>query len=264
MGDSRRYFRILRKAALLNFTNIVVSRFDVWTYVPSKLIRMGFFFLFATSVFAPGTKIAGYTPEEALLFFAFMNFIDVVLQLFYRGLTDHPRIIKNGDFDFILTKPINPLWYCTFRIFDILDLITLPAVFAFLGYALWQWPGTIDAGTALITFVLVLCAFIIALCLNIMVAAIAFWSTETTNIHWIYRDLVYVSRFPPEVFPVAVRTVMTYIIPIFVIVSFPTKALLNRLSAFDLIWAMMATIGLVFVTNYVWQKGLRHYTSASS
>lgn len=259
-----RPLRIWRKATALNFALFAVGRLDFLTFIPAKILRMGFFFLFAVSVFAPGTRVAGYTSQEALFFFAFMNLIDILLQLFYRGLTDHPRLVKSGDFDFVLTKPVDPLWYCTFRVFDLMDLTTLPAAFAFLGYALWRWPGHADAMTFLTVAALVICGFVIGLCMNIMIATLAFWTTDIMNAHWIYRDLVYVARFPPEVFPKLIQQIFTYLIPIFVIVSFPTKALLHRLSLVDFVWTFVALGVIMLATRYVWEKGIRAYTSASS
>ncbi len=259
-----RYVRIWRKAAVLNFSILATNQLDFITFILAKLLRMGFFFFFVISVFSPNTRVAGYTPQEAFLFFAFMNLIDVLLQLFYRGLTDHPRIVKNGDLDFILTKPVNPLFYCTFRVFDLLDLITLPIAFAFIGYGLWQWGGNINIINTSLTALFVILGFIIALSLNIIIAALSFWTTEITNAHWIYRDFVYVARFPPEVFPTIIRLALTYLIPIFVIVSFPTKALLHRLSPFEIIWAFLITIITVISALAIWNKGIKHYTSASS
>lgn len=259
-----RHIRIWRKAAALNFTILAVNRIDFVTFILAKILRMGFFFFFVISVFSPNSRVVGYSSQEAFLFFAFMNLIDMLLQLFYRGLTDHPRIVKNGDLDFILTKPVNPLFYCTFRIFDVLDLITLPVTFAIIGYGLWQWGGNIQFINTFLTTIFVVLGFIIALTLNIIIASLSFWTTEVTNAHWIYRDFVYVARFPPEVFPKLLQLIFTYLIPIFVIVSFPTKALLHRLSLFEIIWAFLITTITVISALAIWNKGIKHYTSASS
>ncbi len=259
-----RYLRIWRKAAVLNFTILVSSRIDFWTFIPSKLIRMGLFFVFALSLFRPDTTIVGYSSGEALLFFAVMNIIDVMLQIFYRGLTDHPRIVKNGDFDFILTKPVNPLLWSTFRIVDLLDIITAPAAFTLFFYALKQANVIVTLQTGILTLFLFILSFILSICSNIIIASLAFWTTETEHVWRTYREVTYAARFPTEVFPSLARTIFTYLIPIFVIVSFPTKALLHRLSLFEIIWAFLITIITVICALVIWKKGIKHYTSASS
>lgn len=259
-----RYLRIWRRAAVLNFTILVSSRIDFWTFIPSKLIRMGLFFVFALSLFRPGTTIVGYSSGEALLFFAVMNIIDVMLQIFYRGLTDHPRIVKNGDFDFILTKPISPLLWSTFRIVDLLDIITAPAAFALFFYALKQANVIITVQTGILTFFLFFLSFILSLSMNIAIASLAFWTTETEHVWRTYREVTYAARFPTEIFPSLARTIFTYFIPIFVIVSFPTKALLHHLSPLEIIWAFLITIITVIAALTIWNKGIKHYTSASS
>lgn len=259
-----RYLRIWRRAAVLNFTILVASRIDFLTFIPSKLIRMAAFFFFAISLFKPGTTIVGYTAEEALLFFAVMNVTDVLLQIFYRGLTDHPRIIKNGDFDFVLVKPISPFLWSTFRIVDLLDIITVPAAGILLWYAIRQAHIPLTLNTILLTSALLITSFIIGLCINVLIASLSFWTNETEQIWRTYRDIAYNTRFPPEIFPSSLRLIFTYILPIFVIVSFPTKALLHRLTLFELGWTGILLITIILLTNYIWNKGLAHYTSASS
>jgi ABC-2 type transport system permease protein len=259
-----RYLRIWRKAAVLNFTILVASRIDFWTFIPSKLVRMGAFFVFALSIFKPGTMIAGYTAGEALLFFAVMNLIDVLLQIFYRGLTDHPRIVKNGDFDFVLAKPLNPLLWSTFRIVDLLDVITIPVAVGLLWYAIQQTHQSFTIQQWILAAALLIASFIIGICLNIIIASLSFWTQETEQIWRTYRDIAYTARFPPEIFPSALRLIFTYLIPILVVVSFPTKALLHRLTLFELSWTAALLIFIPLLTNYIWNKGLAHYTSASS
>lgn len=259
-----RYFRFWRRAITLHFQVLTASRVDFLFFFVGKIARMFFFLIFFIALFGITKTVAGYTEGEVMLFFATMNLIDIVVQLFwYRGFTILPRLIKDGDFDFMLTKPISPLFHVAFHIFDFFDLTTMPVAIGLLWYAITLLPHY-PASAWLLYSLFLFVGLILAFALNLFLASLTFYSIESANLWSLYRDLIYIARFPPEVFPNGVRVFFTYVIPILAIVSFPTKALLGRLSLGSAIFAcVLSVFTLVFASKF-WHRGLRDYASASS
>ncbi|MBI3626804.1 ABC-2 family transporter protein, partial [Candidatus Uhrbacteria bacterium] len=99
---------------------------------------------------------------------------------------------------------------------------------------------------------------------NLAIVSMSFWTTELENAWWLYRDIAYVSRFPPEILPVVIRAVFIFIVPILVVVSFPTKALLGLLSGPLIIWAIVCTAIFLALALKIWGHAIKRYTSASS
>lgn len=259
------YFRIWRRSVILNFSILGGSRIDFVTFILGKLIRMGFFLIFAIALFQHVPTIAGYTKGEVLLFFAIMNIIDIFVQLiWYRGLTDLQRLVRTGEFDLVLTKPMSPLFWSAFRIFDLFDLVTVPAAILFLWYAVQNLttPLTLLGIASGVLFGML--SLVLAFAVNLILASLTFVSTEMDNAWWIYRDTVYVARFPPDIFPQTVRFFFIFCIPILVIVTFPTQALLGRLTGWMMLWAFIVTILCTALAMTLWRTSLRRYTSASS
>ncbi len=264
VAEIRRYFRIWLRSITGAFSIVAASRIDFVTFVFGKLLRMAFFFVFVITLFNHTNSIAGYDEGEVLLFFALMNLIDILTQLiWFRGLTDLQRVIANGEFDLVLTKPVSPLFWSAFRIFDFFDLTTLPAAALFLWAAFAKLPPLEPANIALGCFLLV-CGLILAFSINVFLAALNFWTTELENAWWMYREVVYVARFPPEVFPSLIRIVFTFVFPILVIITFPTKAFLGILPATMIAWALFVTAASVLLARWTWTQALKHYTSASA
>jgi len=260
-----RYFRVWKRSVVINFSIIAASRIDFFTFVFAKLVRMGFFLVLALTLFSTTQTIKGYGKGEVLVFFAVMNFIDVFVQLFwYRGFTDLQRLVRNGDFDLVLTKPLSPLFWSAFRIFDFFDLTTIPAAILFLWYAFSQLPVFPSGENIFLGIVVLLVGFLLAFAVNLMLASLTFFTTELENAWWIYRDIVYVSRFPPEVFPRVARCVFTFIFPVIVIVIFPAKALLGLLTLPMIIWTFATSLLFLFLALKIWHAALRHYSSASA
>ena len=105
---------------------------------------------------------------------------------------------------------------------------------------------------------------IIALAIHISVAALAVLTQELENTIWIYRDVMTLGRFPADIYSPNLRSVLTFVIPVAVMISFPAKAFLGRLSLPWVFHAIfMALLGL-WLSLYFWRFATRRYTSVSS
>ena len=247
-----------------NFSIIAASRLDFYTFFTSKLIRMFFFFFFIIALFSHSSTLAGYTKGEVLLFFALMNAIDILAQLlWFRGLTDVQRLIRLGEFDFVLTKPVSPVLYSSFRIFDVFDFSTIPAAIFFLVYA-FQSIGPLPLDQVVAGIYLCGLGLILAYSIVLALSSFNFWTTEIHNAFWIYREAFYMAQYPPEVFPKGIQTTFTYFIPLFIIIAFPVKAFLGHIGFGGMVLATLITLLFYCIAHSMWRIGLRQYTSASS
>ncbi|MBP9762510.1 ABC-2 family transporter protein [Patescibacteria group bacterium] len=258
------YFRIWRRFIVMNFRTVTTSWLEFACYVMAKLLRMGFFFVFVYALFRNTESLVGYSKGEVLLFFAVMNTVDIAFQLIARGLTTIPSMVRRGEYDILLSKPVSPFFASCFKMFDFLDLTTVPAAIAFLGIAIHALPYSVTPQHVLIAVVCWFCSLVMAVSLNVIIASLAFWFTEIENGFWIYRDLVYVGRFPPEIYTSSIRTIFTYLIPILLIVSTPAKALMGQASFGLVATGFIVTVLLVLAARITWQKALRRYASASA
>ena len=260
-----RYLRIWLRSAVSNFSIISTTRTDFISFVAGKLLRFVFPLIFFSTFFLHVPTIAGYKEGEVLLVFAGMNLIDVIVQLvWFRGLTDLQRMIRLGEFDMTLTKPMSPLFWAAFRIFDFIDLTTLPVAIWMLLYATQRLETPLLLSQWVLGGGLFLLSLLLAFAINLTLAALNFWTTEVGNAWWLYRDTVYMSRFPPDIFPLWLKNGLIYLIPVFVITVFPALAMLGRLSTFLLAWGIGISLTWFIGSLLFWRHALRHYTSASS
>ena len=260
----RRYARIWWRLVGISFASNSASRLEFVCYVISKLLRMAFFFVFAYTLVTKTGSYAGYTQGEILVLATTMNLIDIALQLFYRGLTILPRLVRSGDFDFTLTRPVSPFFWSTFCIFDFFDLTTVPFGIGLFVYALHLLPYNVPLSAWILGIFCTVIGFMLAMLVNILISSLVFWSPEIENGVWLYRDLSYISRFPAEIFPHAVQWILTFVVPVFMIAAFPAKAFMGRLPPSLFIASIIFALFLCFFTRHIWKTGLSRYTSASS
>jgi len=231
--------------------------------VVGKFLRFAFFFFFLVIILSKTNTIAGYSFWQVIFFFATFNLVDIVAQLFLREVYRFRSYVVSGDFDYFLTKPLSPLFRTLLGGSDILDLPMLFLSTVFVVVAAVQMEAISLAGV-LLYIVLVANAFLVALAFHIAVIALGVLTTEIDNALWMYRDLTAMGRLPIDVYREPLRWVLTFAIPVGVMITFPSKALMGLLSTQSVVIAILIGIILFYGSYMFWQYAIKHYSSASS
>lgn len=260
----KRLFRIWKKYFTLATNTFFSNRIDSAGYFLGKSIRFVFFLALIISIYQFGGSIGGYNKFEVLFFFVSFNIVDEVPQIAFRGIYDFPQQVRRGDFDFFLTKPLSPLFQSLFQRPDILDIIFMIPVLVLYFWSLSNLSYSFTAGQAGLYVVFLVFGLLIAASFHVVSAAISVMVVENAGFIWLYRDGLTVGRFPQEMFKGGLRFLFTYIIPVFIMVSYPVKALLGILELKYMIIGALYVVVLGFVSYGIWKFALKRYSSASS
>jgi len=259
-----KYFRIWWQLALMSLKTQMSNPIASGGYLLGKLFRLVFFIVFLMAIFRHTSQLAGYSLEEAALFFLTFNAIDILAQLFFRGIYGIRSIVRDGDFDYFLIQPTHLIWRVCFNTVDFLDVGTLIPVAGAIVYLFKRIPGLFTLHSAFLYSVFLMNGLLIAFAMHLAVAALAVWTQEMDNTIWIYRDLITLGRFPPSIYDRPLRLAMTYFIPIAVMVSFPAQAALGKLSWHALgVAILMSGLSLIASLSF-WTFATQRYTSVSS
>ncbi|MBI4080898.1 MAG: ABC-2 family transporter protein [Candidatus Levybacteria bacterium] len=239
------------------------SRFGVVFFTLGKVIRFLFFLIFLVLIVSKTKSLAGYTLWQVILFFVTFNIIDIVTQFFLREVYRFRSYIVSGSFDYMLTKPLSPLFRSLFGGSDILDLITLVPLLGFLFYVLNQIGGITIAGVVLYVLLLIN-AFVIALAFHIFVLGLGVIITEVDNAIWIYREMTALGRVPIAVYREPISWILTFILPVAAMITFPVQAVLGILSWTGVLLAFVFSGIFLLASLRFWRYALRQYSSASS
>jgi ABC-2 type transport system permease protein len=260
----RKYVRIWKQLSSLAVGSYLSNRIDSAAYFVGKAVRFGFFLLLIISLFAFTDNLAGYSKYEVVLFFLTFNLIDVFSQALFRGIYAFRSDIQRGNFDFVLSKPVNPLFYSLSRLTDILDVLFLAPIIALIVYVMGKLPVMPGLSQVLLYATLVLTGLIIVLGIHIISASVTIWKIESENFIWLYRESMTIGRFPPEIYSPTVRALFTFIVPIIIAVAFPVKAVLYALDWKWTMFALLYATGFFGFSLLVWKASLKAYSSASS
>lgn len=232
-------------------------------FLLAKILRFSAFIFFLIVLVKSTKVLAGYNLDQVILFFLSFNLLDIVSQLLLREVYRFRAVIISGNFDYYLLKPLNPLFRSLFTGADLFDLLTLvPLVFAvFYFINKLQLLTFLNMTSYLLTL---LVGFLIALSFHILVLSLGVLTTEVDNAIFVYRDLVGMGRVPVDIYMEPIRGILTFVIPVGIMMTFPAKALMGLLSLPLVIYAVLFSAFLFYLSLRAWRFALKNYSSASS
>jgi ABC-2 type transport system permease protein len=172
--------------------------------------------------------------------------------------------VRDGSLDYTFLQPANSqvlvsitrivIW----RVWDVALAITLIV----LGIST---SGNIVTPLSIISFLL-LAASGAAIIYSLWVVLISatFWFTKFDNNVTIMQALMDTGRYPAQVYPFWLRTIVTFVIPIAVATTVPLEALRGELAWWQVLAFLLVGVLAVFISSRIWKGGVRRYTSASS
>lgn len=263
MNKIFRYIRLWWKLTENSFLTAFNSRLGAGLFILGKILRFIFFGIFLFALFSQVRFLADYTFLEAMFFYLTFNLLDTVTQLLYREVYRFRELVVRGDFDIVLSRPASPLFRALVGGADPLDLVMLIPYFGILIYIGSRLDGVTSG--AIITYIILLFnGMVIATGFHILILALGIITTEIDHAVMIYRDIASMGRIPVDVYQEPIRSLITFIIPVGLMMTFPVKGLLGRLDLPVVIVAMAIGGGFLWLCLKIWDGALNKYASASS
>lgn len=259
----KKYLKIWYMYAAYSAQVSLQSRFGAILYLIGKFIRFGLFLFFIYLLSSAVEKVAGYTVWQMIFVFATFNLIDVTAQIVLREVYRFRGYVISGSMDYFLVRPIAPIFRFLFGGADVLDLPMLIFSVGFLIFAFLNI-GNLTLVGFIGYFTLVINALLIALAFHIFVLAVGILTSEVDNSLWLYRDLTSMGRIPVDLYKEPIRGIITFAIPIGIMITFPAKSAFGTLDPLFIIVAFIIGISSFILGILSWKFALKRYSSASS
>ncbi len=230
-----------------------------------KSLRMGFQLVFWRVLFGVA-RIPGWDLDAAMVFTAFYSTLETSMVITYhRNLFYYlPSMIKKGEFDFLLTKPIPALFYSSLRIIDCMDASSAIVPLGLWVYIFSTRPELLTLELLGMGLLLLCFGFFILFGLTVAIASTAFWTLTSSGTGRAFEGLVRIARFPIDLLPRFAMILLTYVIPVAFLATLPSKILLGLAPRYFIAIGAFFAVVFPLIGLSVWKMGLRRYTSASS
>lgn len=240
--------------------------FSLWR-VRNVLQLLTAYFLWVAIIPASG-EVFGYSQSMMLTYILVASFISAIV---FSTKTDLiGENINKGDLSIFLTRPINYLAYTLSRDFgDKLMNISFSIVEITILFFLLKPPIFIQ--TDPIFLILAILAIILAVFLNFLIGfllgLLGFWSPDVWAPRFIFFILVAFfagGLFPLDIMPENIFNFFK-LLPFTYLLYFPLKIYLGQLTQAQIFSGFSITIVWIILLwvfkSFIWQKGLRMYTS---
>jgi ABC-2 type transport system permease protein len=210
-------------------------------------------------------KMGDWTYPEVLMVVGLFTFFEGVIEALLR-----PNVgavieqIRDGTLDFVLTKPVNAQFIASLRNLVIWRLVDVIIGLFVILYGLSQLHITPTLAQIGFFVAMIVSALVMVYSIWLLMVSLAFWFVKIDNITELFNAFSEAGRYPVTIYRGAVRVLLTFIVPIAFITTFPASALLGRLDATTASIGFAFAIGLFILSNRFWNFALRYYSSASS
>src|SRR5687767_207434 len=249
----------------VNIQMSLAYRADTVVNILLNLMWLGWELLSLGIIFSNTDTIGGWDFGELIALLGVFRLVHtLMIALIWPNTEKFNQSIRDGSMDYTLLQPINSMFLVTFSRINIWrswDLV-LATVLIVVGI---NMSGDIITPLNILSFVLLTIsgAFVIY-SLWIVLIALTFWFTKFDNNVTILQALLDAGRYPVTVYPVWLRLIVTFVVPIAVATTVPLQALRGELSGWQIAGYLLVGVASVLVASRVWKAGVRRYSGASS
>ncbi len=172
--------------------------------------------------------------------------------------------IRDGSFDFVLAKPINPQFISSLRTILVWRLADVFIGLGLIFYALHLMRVTPTIEQVGLFVMMLAVGLVILYSLWLMMVSLAFWFIKIDNITEIFSAFYEAGRYPVTIYPGIVRALLSFLVPVAFVTTFPVRALVGELETVTIVQGVVLAVLFFFVSNRFWNHALAHYASASS
>jgi len=213
------------------------------------------------------TQSLGDFNQEAVIIFLITLYISDSLYIFFLGgnVFNINTLVKQGDLDFILLKPINSQFFVSCRYvnaYACLSTIILSLLLIKLTYSYHE--NTFILVNYIFFHISLILGMFIFYSFEFIIASLVFWFRNFSYAGWLASELTKYSRRPDSIYKNPFRKILLSIFPMAMISSVPARFLIFGVNMKLFIIQIIVTAVFLCLTTVVWKKGLLKYESASS
>ncbi len=228
--------------------------------------------VFFSLIFGNVQEMNGWNRHQFFAFMATGMIINTLIEAFFMpNCANFSELIRTGNLDFALLKPIDTQFLISFEKLDLGALVHLLFPLGLLGYSLRElgWPfGWVEA-TMYVGLVALGVAFFYSL--MIVLAASSVWLGRNQGLYEFWFYITVFARYPRDIYAGSaagniLRMVFSYVLPILLVITVPAEVVVGKVLVPSWITAVSLAAALVglYASRRIFSQALKGYRSASS
>ena len=210
-------------------------------------------------------SISGYTYGDVLLCFSVVQMEFSLAECVARGFDSFSKIVRQGTFDRIMTRPRNEILQVLGNNFELTRLGRMVQAIIILFYGISQADIDWSLMKVLTVIITILCGAAVFSGIFLINAALCFFTLEGLEVVNIFTDGArQYGEYPIDVYGKRMVKFCTFVIPYALVQLYPVKYLTGRSDS--LLYALIPLAALLFLLPCyaLWRYGVRKYKSSGS
>lgn len=259
------YLRLFWTFFRLGALNELAYRVNFLVQVLQSLLALGMALGGLAIVFNQTDTLAGWQPAELVGLVGVYTLIGGLINLVIRpSMQRFMEDIRLGTLDYTIIKPEDAQFLVSVKQFEVWKLLDVLLGIGVLVVALIQLEAQFGLRQALMFGVTLLAGSAIVYSFWLILATCSFWFIKTENILVIFQAVYQAGRWPITIYPVWLRTTLTFLVPVAFAVTVPAQALTGRLNGQTLLGTVVVALFFWLAARRFWRIGIRYYSGASA
>lgn len=253
-------------AALIRHSTLEEMEFRTNAVVNSVNTIVGLLFAlyFLNAMFTEIGSLGGWNLHQVLALFGVSLILEGLLEVWlFPSLHALSEKVRTGDLDYLLVRPIDSQFLVSFSKISVWELPRVLIGIAVVMYAM-------HSENALGVYNLAVFAALMAIGVSIfysvflITCTLSIWFVKIGDVWILSYTLMEIARFPISAFPQRIRTLLTFIVPVFFISNVPVAGAMGMVEWSPALGAILIAAISLCISRVFWLFALRSYSSASS
>ncbi len=263
------YLRLWLACARYSIVRTMMFRMDFLMWGLVELFWMGVNIALVSIIYEHTDSIAGWGKYQMLLLVGSSMMVQRLLMgFFWSNLFELGRNVRNGNFDFFLAQPGNVMFMASTRKIDLEGIANVFVAGAIVFYAVHKLGLHPGWDQIAIYSLMLLCGLAIHYSLITIAVSLSFWIVKAEGMEHGYFSLTEFSRLPREAFRGIAggipNVLFVYLLPAVVVSNVPARLLLDGFKWTQALWLAGIASFWFLLAVFIFHRGLRRYSSASS
>ena len=259
-----RYFKLQKIFIVQYLKQLMEYKTDFVIGIIGVFLTQALNIAFLWIIFSKIPTLYGWTLTQIAFIYGFSLIPKGIDHLLFDNLWNlGKRIIRNGQFDKYMLRPISPLFQVLIETFQldacgelIIGIALLIKTGNIVHWSLWK---------AALFIIAIPFATLIYTSIKIIAASIAFWSKQSGSLMYIFYMLNNFAKYPVSIYNGTIRIIISFIIPFAFTAFYPASFFLTGNKGWFNIGGLITISILLFTLSLlIWHKGISVYESSGS
>lgn len=260
-----RHLQLLRVFYRTSIQTDMEYRADFYTRILASLLGLLTTAGALSVAFKYAPIIKGWSLAQTMVLLSIYYLMDGLIEMFIApNMREIMNQVRQGTLDFVLMKPVSAQFMATFRTLNVWRMVNVMVGASLSIYTITALGLRIGVGSALQFALTLVAGLAVVYSVWLFLVTLTFWFVKLENIEQLVWQAFEAGRYPIDIYPLWLKTGLTYVIPVAFIITVPAQALAGKLAPVTLLVAPLVAAAMLLLSSAFWRFGLKHYTGASA